>query len=227
MGFLRFYRQVVATAARHSLSTAQDVLFGSIVVVALVAIVMQRIGVHFDVAHWLTAISSWQIALGVLFCIVSVRLVMAPYWMHKDLEKKIADSESNRVRLEVVNVRFDPNGSSEIYIQFRISNPGEATTIRNWEIETLNKSGDTVKLYHRNITLDKYRTHPLNPNVIMSHDISKEPINKGEVISGELIFSITGANAKELFGYYNNVFKIKVTDIRKNIIIGQYRYGIS
>ena len=84
MGVLRYYGLVLRAAFTHSLSIAQDIIFGAILVVGLAAVVARRVGMRLDLTPWLTALGGWGIAAIVFGSIILVRLLLAPYWIWKE-----------------------------------------------------------------------------------------------------------------------------------------------
>jgi hypothetical protein len=66
------------TACRHSADLTQAILFFALVVLGLVTWLVPGI------APLIADVSGWQAAALVLAAIVSIRLLLAPYWIYKD-----------------------------------------------------------------------------------------------------------------------------------------------
>src|SRR5438067_5449600 len=89
MGFLRYYGTVARVAFTHSLSTAQAVIFVLAILVGGVAYFVPK--TQAILTPWITALNGWQVATGVLGTIVFIRLVLAPYWIFRQQDHRIAD----------------------------------------------------------------------------------------------------------------------------------------
>ena len=76
MGLLKYYWRVLRTAFSHSFSRAQDILFGLLILAGIAAAVMPQFHMGVDV-------KGWQAGAGVLGIIFFVRLLLAPYWIHR------------------------------------------------------------------------------------------------------------------------------------------------
>lgn len=82
MGGLRYIGLVLTTAFRHSFTAAQNVVFGLLIVVGLVAWFVPPIKAAMTKAE--IDMSGWQVATIVLGGIVLIRLFLAPYWIYKE-----------------------------------------------------------------------------------------------------------------------------------------------
>jgi len=82
MAILRYYQQVIFTAFRHSLDWAQGAIF-------LLLIVVGAVSYFRGLPDMTAAISGWQAAALVFGSIIAVRLLLAPYWMHRELKALI------------------------------------------------------------------------------------------------------------------------------------------
>jgi hypothetical protein len=89
MGVFRFYILVVRTAFSHSLSVAQDIIFGAILLVGGGVWVAPHVGIVTDYTPWLNALSGWKIAAATFGSIVLSRLFLAPYWLWKEQKDKV------------------------------------------------------------------------------------------------------------------------------------------
>lgn len=222
MGFFRYYARVFRVAASHSLSITQDVIFGTILIVGLGALFLRRFGMILNVANWLLTISSWQIAVGVLMSIVAIRLLMAPYWIHKETTSQIEDLKNETIILEIKKVRFDHNSMTEMYIEFIISNPGPPTILRDFKTIVENKKGQQVTLRHRGLNTGKLVAVSGHPKALTQDDFSKSPLAQGELRECTLIFTIPNADAKSLYGSDGNIFIISAKDIKNKIARCRY-----
>ena len=79
MEFLRFYGRVFREAFRHSLDIAQSVIFVLLVVTGLV--VARNPGLK-PMIDALDLSGAW-VAIIVMGSIISIRLILAPYWLWK------------------------------------------------------------------------------------------------------------------------------------------------
>jgi hypothetical protein len=164
---------------------------------------------------------AWWIVIFLLALIVFI--FEASYRKHKKLKEKLEKLDEKRIRLEILNVRFDQNLTTELYIEFRITNVGVPTTARNWKTLTRRKTGEIVSLNHRYLITDKLVPNILG-NGVVSDDMTRIPIVQGEVRKGTLVFTINGENAKEVFGYDSNIFTVSVQDSGNDIIEAVYQY---
>jgi hypothetical protein len=76
MGFLRYWRDVLVMAFRHSLDITQTLLFVGLLLAGIASLCLPAL------RPMITGISSWQAAALLLGAIVIARLIMAPYWLH-------------------------------------------------------------------------------------------------------------------------------------------------
>ncbi len=81
-------------ALRHSLSATQDSIFGAAILVGLALRFAPKMSADIDLAGWAADLSGWKIAGGVLGTIVGLRLLLAPFWLHKEMEEKLQKAES-------------------------------------------------------------------------------------------------------------------------------------
>ena len=89
MEFFRYYGNVLRVAFTHSLDIAQAVIFLLVIIVGGITYFFPRLSLTLDAADWATALAGWQVATGVLSMIVLIRLVLAPYWIYKELYRQI------------------------------------------------------------------------------------------------------------------------------------------
>jgi hypothetical protein len=65
---------------------------------------LQGFGVTLDLTRWATALTGWQVATGVFGTIILIRLILAPYWIHKELHQQIEPSGRKReIRIALAN----------------------------------------------------------------------------------------------------------------------------
>ena len=96
MGFFRYWCLVLQMAWTHSLGRASDVILSLVILLGLSTFFVPTIHMGIDV-------NGWQIAAIVLGCIVGLRLLVAPYWIHKsdkaileELRSKLADRRDRK-----------------------------------------------------------------------------------------------------------------------------------
>lgn len=94
MAYLRYVCRVVVVAFRHSLSITQNIIFVAVLLVGLV--IWYAPGPHMgvDLTVWLPTLSGWRIAFMVTALIVGGRLMLAPYWLHQELQATIAEQRA-------------------------------------------------------------------------------------------------------------------------------------
>src|SRR5579862_630334 len=96
MGFFRYYRRVLRVAFTHSLDIAQAAIFVSVILIGAAAYLLPLFGMPIDLRRWIEALTGWQVAAGVFGTIVAVRLVLAPYWIHQELEQTRASVDKRK-----------------------------------------------------------------------------------------------------------------------------------
>jgi len=91
MGICRYYLYVLRVAFGHSLSMAQDIIFGAIILAGMGAIFARLLGMTRDLTPWIEAINGWKIAASVFGSIILVRLFLSPYWIWKEQNARIKE----------------------------------------------------------------------------------------------------------------------------------------
>ena len=98
---------VIKTACRHSLHAAHSIILVLIILVGLVTSVFPQVEVLPD-------LHGWQVAVAVIVGIVTVRLLLAPYWIWKNdqgrlaaLSDQVAKKEQNEQRLAARTAALD------------------------------------------------------------------------------------------------------------------------
>lgn len=86
MGLPKYYWLVVRTAFRHSLDLTQYVLFVAFIALGAVALAAPA---SWQMTAWLQGINEWKVAASVLGAIFAVRLILAPYWLHREKQEEI------------------------------------------------------------------------------------------------------------------------------------------
>src|SRR6266702_7734094 len=96
MEFIRYWCSVLRMAWSHSLGRTSDVLLCVVIVAGFATLFVPTIHMGIDV-------NGWQVAAIVLGCIVGLRLLVAPYWIHKsdkaileELRSKLADRRDRK-----------------------------------------------------------------------------------------------------------------------------------
>jgi hypothetical protein len=98
---------VLKTAFRHSLHATHSIILVLIIVAGVVTSTVPQVEVLVD-------LHGWQVALVVLALIIGVRLLMAPYWIWKDeqsrlavLSNQVADKGQYEQRLAAKSMALD------------------------------------------------------------------------------------------------------------------------
>src|SRR6266446_1924609 len=126
--------------------------------------------------------------------------------------------ETEPLTLAITDVTFDPNGATEMYADFVISNRGSRTIIRNWSLSTYSPHAkEHYTLLPRWVDLDKLTPdqwgHPRRAN------ISLIPIEMGESWPGRAGFTIIGQIPAQLFGKQGVTFELSGEDVVGNRIV--------
>jgi hypothetical protein len=98
---------VLKTACRHSLHATHGVILVLIILAGIVTSTVPQVEVLVD-------LHSWQVAVVVLALIIAVRLFLAPYWIWKDdqsrlaiLHNQVTDKAQNEQRLAAKSATLD------------------------------------------------------------------------------------------------------------------------
>jgi hypothetical protein len=132
---------------------------------------------------------------------------------------KVAESV---VGLSITEVRFDPNGSTELYVDFNISNTGPRTTIRNWSLSITDR-GEALNFVPRMVDLDKLIPdqwgHPVRANIL------KLPIESGESWPGHATFTVLswGSFPQERFKQAGVIYEISGYDLAGHRLSATYK----
>jgi hypothetical protein len=110
MGFVRYYGTVLCMAFTHALGIAQSVIFALAISVGGVAYFIPK--TQAILSPWITALSGWQVATGVLGTIVFVRLALAPYWIFKQQSQQIDDLKQS---VAIPDLEIDTRRAPEIF----------------------------------------------------------------------------------------------------------------
>lgn len=122
--------------------------------------------------------------------------------------------------LEILKVVFDPNGPTEMYVDFRISNPGDPTILRNWNLSILQGSKKLSNLAPRVVQTNKLLTRPLGG--IKHDDLPEEPLEKGGQRTGRLTYTFKDRIPEKDFGSEGTRFDLSADDIRGRKIKAKY-----
>jgi hypothetical protein len=89
MGFLHYYRNVLRVALTHSVDIAQSVIFVALILLGIITYLFPEISAIFNLTDLARVMTAWQLAAVILGGIVLTRLIMASYWIHKDVHRKL------------------------------------------------------------------------------------------------------------------------------------------
>jgi hypothetical protein len=125
---------------------------------------------------------------------------------------------NTRPTLSITEIIFDPNGPTEMYADFVITNQGPRTIVRNWSLSVLNPyAKEHYNLLPRWVDLDKITSDQWgNPR---RTNITQTPIETGESWPGRAGFTIMGEFPKERFGKAGIVFELSGEDIGANRVL--------
>jgi hypothetical protein len=122
--------------------------------------------------------------------------------------------------MKILNVVFDPNGPTEFYIDFQLSNLGAPTTVKGWNLSIFK---DGAVLLDRQPPRGTFSptvtawTGTLNPPI----DLSTRPLQTGEEMRPHFTWTYQG-NAKNTFGQPGTRFHFVAYDIRGREISADY-----
>jgi len=102
MQFFKFYGLVFREAFRHSLDIAQAVIF---VLLAFSGFIAARNPTLKPMIDGLD-LGGWQIAAIVFGSIVAIRLILAPYWLWRSANARIANAPANTIDYQLRVVSF-------------------------------------------------------------------------------------------------------------------------
>lgn len=89
MGFFKFYGLVFREGFRHSLDIAQAIVF---VLLILGGVIVARNPASKSIIDTLD-LGGWEVGCIVLITIISVRLILAPYWLWKAAQARLLDHQ--------------------------------------------------------------------------------------------------------------------------------------
>jgi hypothetical protein len=98
MELLRYYALVLRTAFTRSLSLAQDIIFGAIILVGCAIWLVPQMSAQ--LTTWATALNGWAIAATVLASIIAIRLLLSPYWIYQEQADIIKKERERKEELE-------------------------------------------------------------------------------------------------------------------------------
>lgn len=92
--FVRYYCRVMSVAFSHSASAAQTVIFGTIILLGGSIWLLPRFAVDLHLADWVSTVSGWKVAAATFGSIVGIRLLLAPFWIHRETERSLERNNS-------------------------------------------------------------------------------------------------------------------------------------
>lgn len=154
MGFFVYCRRVIEVAFKHSLDWTQWWLFLAILLIgALQAVTNNNEALPSE--RLMKALVSWQGAAVVFGSIVAMRLILAPYWIWRDDQGKLAAVADSSPRVDVKVVHGPQKSSLYTKTQFwgiRVHNEGIAGTFEG-TIRVTGHSSATVQYHPDDVTL--------------------------------------------------------------------------
>jgi hypothetical protein len=133
------------------------------------------------------------------------------------LAEELAKAKADLPRLTILHIEFDPNGPTEMYVDFDIANPGPPTTIDDWKLDVTFPDGrKSGSLYPRFIMGGKQFRDAFD--ALKHSDLTEAPLETGERRRWcRLGFTVQG-NARERFRVTGAEFEISASDVRENRI---------
>jgi hypothetical protein len=133
------------------------------------------------------------------------------------LAEELAKVKADLPRLTILHIEFDPNGPTEMYVDFDIANPGPATTIDDWKLDVTFPDGRKAEsLSPRFIMGGKQLLGPFGE--IKNSDLTEAPLETGDRRRWcRLGFTVQG-DAKERFRVTGARFDVSASDVRGNLI---------
>ena len=121
MGFFKFYGIVFREALRHSLDIAQAVIFVLLILAGLIVARNPSIKPTIDALN----LSGTNVALVVLGSIISIQLILAPYWLWRAAQARIVSLPNAAVDYQLRVVGFGNRNDKKrklIQIVFHLRN---------------------------------------------------------------------------------------------------------
>ena len=93
MGKSQYYKHWLGVSFRHSIDISDGVAF----LIGIVVPIIRQV-----IPDWDSIMSelAWQLPLGVFSTVILFRLILAPYWIHKDKEKQMEVITQEKAKLE-------------------------------------------------------------------------------------------------------------------------------
>lgn len=129
------------------------------------------------------------------------------------------------LRLTVENVSFDPNGPTEIYVEFYLANPGRPTIVHNWRLRAINPQGvEFYGLPRLIFTKATQERLDIGGNYSTQEDLSVTPLEEGGARHGRATYSHTSTS--EPFRQTGTIFRLVAEDVRGKAVISEFRISI-
>jgi hypothetical protein len=100
-------------------------------------------------------------------------------------------AESSGLRISISDVIFDPNGPTEYYVEFRLSNVGPPTTIEGWNLSIF-KNGNILQDGQPPRVTFSPTYNPSTNRLDPPKDLSTQPIQTGEQIRPRFTWTFKG-----------------------------------
>ncbi len=107
MTLMQYFWRVVRVGFSHSLSVAQSCIFVAVLLTGAAIWLAPKIGASIDLTEWTAELSGWKVAATVIVITIGIRLLLAPFWIHLEMEERLKESEGSRGRDS-----FDAEGGS-------------------------------------------------------------------------------------------------------------------
>ena len=131
-----------------------------------------------------------------------------------------AETNSERLRISIANVIFDPNGPTELYVEFRLSNLGPPSTIKNFSLSATRYGRVVLDKLPPRVAFGQLLVGPMG-QLIKGEDLSTKPLESGGERDLRFTFTMQG-DAKRELGGSGTRFRLIGFDIRDREVVGEY-----
>jgi hypothetical protein len=154
-------------------------------------------------------------------------IVVAPYALHRDAQRKTIEAEArlrvyelDKVQLELLAFRREPGEANKIFLDFRVRNLGKPTTLKNWELNVTGPDHLEVHRLHPDRPILNNESYTYYGNR-MGEDLTKNPLETGGERRDTFIYTCQGQQAEQ-FSQPGLSFELTVEDIFGRKVIAQH-----